>query len=281
MIRASAPDCNNVAVPPLARWPGGVVQRVAVSGGELVVETLGAGPPLLLLHGWTLDRRMWLPQLSLADHFTLVGIDRRGFGQSTAPPDLASEPDDVLCVADALSLDRFHLVGMSQSGRVALAVADRAADRLLSLTLQGTALDGVAGDDEQVPIAAMTAAARSGDLPGMRCMVEDHHLMQPVNSAGAALAAAMLADYDGRDLLAQGQVLPAFADTIVGAPFQVTAIVGSEDTSRRRANACALTAAGAVMVALPRAGHLCNIDSPDAFNAAILRHHAALPRLSA
>ncbi len=224
---------------------------------------------------------MWLPQLPLARHFTLVGVDRRGFGQSTAPPDLVSEPDDVLHIADALNLDRFHLVGMSQSGRVALAVATRVADRLLSLTLQGTALDGVPGDDEQVPIAAMTAASRSGDLSGMRNMVEDHHLMQPVNPAGTVLAAAMLADYDGRDLLVQGQGLPAYADTIVGASFPVTAIVGSEDTPRRRVNAQALAQAGAKMILLPGAGHLCNIDGPDAFNAAILTHHSALPRLSA
>lgn len=266
---------------PLARWPGGRVHQIAVPGGVLVVEIRGAGPPLLLLHGWTLDRRMWLPQLPLARHFTLVGVDRRGFGESTAPPDLASEPDDVLRIADALGFDRFHLVGMSQSGRVAIAVAATAAERLLSLNLQGTALDGVPGDDEQMPIAAMTAAARSLDLPGMRAMVQDHHLMQPVNPVGTMLAAAMLADYEGRDLLAHGKGLPAFADMIVGAPFPVAAIVGSEDTPRRRANAQALASAGATMVALPGAGHLCNIDRPAAFNAAILAHHAALPRLSA
>jgi pimeloyl-ACP methyl ester carboxylesterase len=278
---AASPGRNNPPEPPVPRWPGGAVEHVVVLGGVLVVETQGAGPPLLLLHGWTLDRRMWLPQLPLAHHFTLVGVDRRGFGQSTALPNLAGEPDDVLRIADVLGLDRFHLVGMSQSGRVALAVADRAADRLLSLTLQGAALDGVSGEDEQMPIAAMTAAARSGDLPGMRSLVEDHHLMQPVNPAGDMLAAAMLADYDGRDLLAQGQVLPAFAEAIAGATFPVTAIVGSEDTPRRRANANALAAAGATLIVLPQAGHLCNIDSPDAFNAAILSRHAALPRLSA
>jgi pimeloyl-ACP methyl ester carboxylesterase len=67
---------------------------------------------------------------------------------------------------------------------------------------------------------------------------------------------------------------------IAGAPFPVAAIVGSEDTPRRHANAQALAAAGATMVLLPGAGHLCNIDRPDAFNA-ILAQHAALPRLSA
>lgn len=251
---------------------------VAVPGGELAVERIGAGPPLLMLHGWTLDRRMWLPQLPLARDFTLVGIDRRGFGQSTADPGLASEPDDVLRVADALGLGRFHLLGMSQGGRVALALMARARDRLLSLTLQGTALDGVAGDDEEVPIAAMAAAARRGDLPAMRALWRDHPLMRLTTRAGAGLVAAMLADYDARDLLAPGEGLPAAVDLAVGAACPVTAIVGLGDSDQRLANARALAGAGAAMVGLPGAGHLCNIDRPDAFNTAIRESVGAAPR---
>ena len=51
-----------------------------------------AGTALVLLHGWALDRRAWQPQFGeLASRFRLVAIDRRGFGRSTAPPDLATE----------------------------------------------------------------------------------------------------------------------------------------------------------------------------------------------
>ena len=56
----------------------------------------------------------------LADRFRLVAIDRRGFGRSTAPPDLNREVADLVAVRDALGLDRMVLVGMSQGGRVAL-----------------------------------------------------------------------------------------------------------------------------------------------------------------
>lgn len=258
-----------------ARWPGGAVAMIQVAGGELAVEQLGAGPPLLMLHGWTLDRRMWLPQLALARHFTLVGIDRRGFGQSTAPADLAAEPDDLLRIADALGLPRFHLIGMSQGGRVALAMAARAPGRLLSLVLQGTALDAVAGEDENVPITAMAAAARQGDLAAMRMLVRDHVLMQATTPCGSRLVADMLADYDARDLLAPARSLPVFAGFLADAPFPVTAITGDADTVRRRANGRALARAGAMAVELPGCGHLCNLDNPALFNATL---HAGLCR---
>lgn len=254
---------------PPARWPGGRVAMLPVSGGELAVETRGRGPALIMLHGWTLDRRMWLPQLPLAGNFTLIGIDRRGFGQSTAGADLAAEPGDVIAVADALGLGRFHLLGMSQGGRVALAVAARAPERLLSLALQGTALDGVPSHSEDVPMAAMIAAAGRNDLPAVRRLVQGHRLMQVHNPDGHRLAAQMLADYDARDLLAPESTLAAFAACIIGASFPVTAIVGSQDTAQRLANAQALANAGATLTNLLAAGHLCNIDSPDQFNAAI------------
>jgi 3-oxoadipate enol-lactonase len=248
---------------------------LAVASGALAIEQLGAGPPVLLLHGWTLDRRMWRPQLPLAADHSLIGIDRRGFGQSTAAADLAAEPDDVLRVADALGLARFHLVAMSQGGRVGLALARRAPGRLLSLTLQGTALDGVAAADETVPIAAMAAAAQRHDLGAVRALVKGHPLMRVASLSGSALAAEMLANYTARDLLSPGRPLPAFAAAITGLDIPVAAIVGTDDTPQRRANAQALAAAGAALIEFPAAGHLCNIDSADAFNAAL---HAQFAR---
>jgi pimeloyl-ACP methyl ester carboxylesterase len=258
-----------MALSPPARWPGGRVLNVAVAGGEIIVETLGAGPPLLMLHGWTLDRRMWRPQLPLAEVFTLVGIDRRGFGQSTAPADLAAEPDDVLRVADALGFSRFHLLGMSQGGRVALALAARAPDRLMSLALQGTALDGVAGDDENLPTEAMAAAARRGDVAAVRALVRGHRLMRVKTPAGIRLVAEMLNNYEGCDLRAPGQGLPVVADFVIDVTFPVMTIVGARDTAQRLSNAQALVDAGAERVILQGVGHLCNMENLDEFNAAV------------
>ncbi|MEY2884016.1 MAG: hypothetical protein RL490_1740 [Pseudomonadota bacterium] len=251
-------------ITPAPRWPGGRVRTVAVPGGMLPVETLGQGPPLILLHGWTLDRRMWVPQAALADRIMLVGIDRRGFGQASAPAELAREPDDVLRVAEALGLDRFHLLGMSQGGRVALALAARAPERLLSLILAAPALDGVAAAaDEGVPLAAMAAAAGAGDRAALLALWRDHPLARSRDPA----VAAILADYDGRDLVGDATTLLAHAANIAGLP--TTVITGADDTPRRHAHAAALVAAGARGVVLAGAGHLANMDAPREFDAAV------------
>ncbi|MDP4605462.1 MAG: alpha/beta hydrolase, partial [Erythrobacter sp.] len=103
---------------------------VAVDGGTLSVALAGdqalTGLPVILLHGWTLDHRMWAPQVAgLGRAFTLVMPDRRGCGRSTAPPDGAREAQDVIAIADALGFARFAVVGLSQGAVVALDLARR------------------------------------------------------------------------------------------------------------------------------------------------------------
>jgi pimeloyl-ACP methyl ester carboxylesterase len=182
----------------------------------------------------------------------------------------------VLRVADALGLERFHLLGMSQGGKLALHVAARWGDRVASLVLQGSALDGVEAADEAVPVAAMTAAARRGDLAGLRALWAGHPLLRLTGAAGTETLAAMLADYDGRDLLAgRGQLYgDAALLARVGAP--VLAVVGAEDTPQRRAIVAALGAQGAETRVMAAAGHLASLDQPASFNALLsdwwLRH---------
>jgi 3-oxoadipate enol-lactonase len=56
---------------------------LAVDGGSLHYQDLGTGPAVVLIHGFSLDMRMWDPQLSdLAASFRVVRYDCRGFGAS-------------------------------------------------------------------------------------------------------------------------------------------------------------------------------------------------------
>src|SRR5689334_16875427 len=118
--------------------------------GELAVEVAGRGNPVILVHGWGVDRRMWAHQAAaFRRQFTTITYDRRGCGQSTAPADHALELEDIDAILDELKLKATGIVGMSQGGRVAMRYALTRPARVTGLVLQGAPLD-----DAPAPLAA-------------------------------------------------------------------------------------------------------------------------------
>jgi haloacetate dehalogenase len=101
--------------------------RVPTSGAEINVKTAGQGPPLLLLHGYPQTHVMWhkiAPKL--AERFTVVLTDLRGYGDSAKPPSdddhapyskRAMAQDQVEVMA-ALGFERFSAVGHDRGARV-------------------------------------------------------------------------------------------------------------------------------------------------------------------
>jgi pimeloyl-ACP methyl ester carboxylesterase len=115
---------------------------VGANGLRLFYADAGAGPPLLLLMGHGLDHGFWAKQIPVyGEHFRCLALDNRGIGHSQVPPAGYSVEDmatDTLEVMDALGLDRAHLSGFSMGGSIALAMALRAPERVLSLSLHST-----------------------------------------------------------------------------------------------------------------------------------------------
>lgn len=134
--------------------------------GLLAAHRCGSGPLLLLLHGWSFDRRMWFRQIDLlATRFTVVALDRRGSGATSCPANLAAELEDIDALTDQLGERRFHLAGMSQGGRVALRYAWTRPERLGSLALLAAPLDGWSGDidmGDRIPIERYRAMLDMG-----------------------------------------------------------------------------------------------------------------------
>lgn len=109
-------------------FPGFEQKRVAGAGAEINLRIGGKGPPLLLLHGYPQTHAMWhLVAPRLAEHFTVVCADLRGYGDSSKPatvPDHASyskraTAGDMAAVMTRLGFDRFRLAGHDRGGRVA------------------------------------------------------------------------------------------------------------------------------------------------------------------
>ncbi|KPQ27277.1 MAG: pimeloyl-[acyl-carrier protein] methyl ester esterase BioH [Porphyrobacter sp. HL-46] len=240
-----------------------------MAGGKVLFALAGEGPPLILLHGWTLDHRMWQPQVAaLAKDFLLVMPDRRGCGGSTAPPDLGQEAADVITIADFLGFDRFGLLGLSQGAVVALDVARKFSSRLAGLVVSGAPLPCLVTRDETIDLDRYRAMAAAGDMASMRAEWARHQLMRTHTPEARALAMAILEDYHGRDLQFASEPPGLPREVLEHLPVPVLALAGEHDTPWRRECAAALAdcAPRGRHNLIARAGHLANCDNPKDFN---------------
>lgn len=266
--------CATTMTPPDARL-GGETFWLDVGDGHVAVEQIGSGPAVVLLHGWTLDRRMWTLQArAFAGRFRLIALDRRGFGQSTAPADRTRETADLDRLADRLGLVRFHLVGMSQAGATAIAFAQRHRERVASLVLQGISLAGIpdhSSASDSIPLAEYADMVRTERLDEMKRHWAGHALMAGLTSEAAEIGAAMLADYDGRDLLTGPAGPSARLESVAALTVPLLAITGDADTAWRRTvtQVLARTAPLGHARFVRGAGHLCNMSHAPAYNTAV------------
>jgi pimeloyl-ACP methyl ester carboxylesterase len=106
-------------------------------GTRLHVAVAGAGPPLVLVHGWPQHWWAWRRMLpELARGRRVLCPDLRGLGWSDAPPGVYAKEDwaaDLLALLDALDLARVDLAGHDWGGLVVLLAALRAPERVRSV----------------------------------------------------------------------------------------------------------------------------------------------------
>ncbi|MGD1867830.1 MAG: alpha/beta fold hydrolase [Phormidesmis sp.] len=108
-------------------FPNFTTQKITANGITLHTRIGGSGPPLLLLHGYPQTHVMWHKVApSLAQHFTLICPDLRGYGDSDCPP---SDPQhltyskrttaqDLVSLMTHLGFDTFMAAGHDRGGRV-------------------------------------------------------------------------------------------------------------------------------------------------------------------
>jgi haloacetate dehalogenase len=125
-------------------FEGFVSDRLAVNGTSIHVVRGGSGPPLLLLHGYPQTHVTWhVVAPALAERFTVVCTDLRGYGDSGAPSSDASHgpyskramAQDQLAVMRQLGFERFAVVGHDRGARVARRLAIDHPDSISRLAL--------------------------------------------------------------------------------------------------------------------------------------------------
>ncbi len=119
-------------------------QRIAVGPIEIAIAVAGSGPPVLLLHGFPQNKAVWARVAPLlAQQFTVVCADLRGYGNSSKPqclPDRSNYSframaEDQLEVMRHLGFERFHIVGHDRGGRTGHRMALDHPDAVVTLTV--------------------------------------------------------------------------------------------------------------------------------------------------
>jgi haloacetate dehalogenase len=133
------------AAPAPLSIPGFTAERIATSGGVTINAVKGGnGPPLLLLHGAPLTLYTWRDVApGLAEHFTVVASDLRGYGDSDKPQGLPDHSNyskramaqDQVDVMKHFGFDRFAVVGQDRGGRVTHRMALDHADKVTKAVL--------------------------------------------------------------------------------------------------------------------------------------------------
>jgi 3-oxoadipate enol-lactonase len=259
--------CASVSAPPTHA----ANRFVDVDGARLRFRDEGRGPAVLLVHGWTLDLEMWDPLVSaLRDVFRLIRLDRRGHGLSRGTPAPERDSEDLAALCRHLGLTRVALLGMSQGVRAVLRFAARTPEQVQALILDGPPpLDSEA--DSEVPLDEYAALVRTRGIEAFRQEWARHALMQlrTRNPEARVLVAAMIARYPGDDLRhPASRAEPAAGVHLESLTIPALVLSGEYDLAGRKRAARQLAArlSDAEFAQIPGAGHLPNLDSPDAYS---------------
>lgn len=140
--------------------PGFSDLAVEVNGQTITCSRGGAGPPVLLLHGFPQTRAMWHAIAPvLARDYTVIAADLRGYGASSKPEGVENYSfremaADQHALMHALGFERFHLVGHDRGARTAHRLALDAPDAVRSLTLMDIVPTHLLLDDLTMQVAA-------------------------------------------------------------------------------------------------------------------------------
>ena len=268
----------------------------SVVAGDLTVAYLDAGPagalPILCLHGAVQTKRAWDGQFAgLAGSYRLLAPDLRGHGETlgdTTDMTVESLAEDGFRFLDALGIERAVVCGVSLGGMIALEMAARRPQRVAAMVLADTplalSLHGPAR-------AALEWLGPQRILPAAFALLGQHRTAR-WGIAGAkrifgekwVRADAERHFIEGFSSMPAEAVVAAYAAIVAADPAAIRAldmacliVIGSHETQLVIDHAGEIARRiGRAEIVTVEAGHVSNLDAPEAFNAAVAAFLAEL-----
>jgi len=266
---------------------GGFTGYAEVEGGRLYYEVTGRGPAVALVHGFTLDHRMWDPQLeAFSRRFKVIRYDMRGFGRSSLPEPGGAfmHARDLKALLDSLSVERAHVVGLSKGGHVATDFTALYPEAAASLVAVDSSLVGFRFSEEFSGfLETLPEVARRMGVEAAKRKFMGHRLFASAlgNPAATKLLKKIIADYSGWHWLNDAPERVPEPPTVerlasIGTPTLV--VVGEHDLPdlHKIADVLSRGIPGARKLVLDGVGHMCSMEDPARFNSEVLSFLAGL-----
>lgn len=254
--------------------------KTKVNGVKIAYDIHGIGVPVVLLHAFPLNRTMWEPQIEeLSKDFQLITPDLRGFGESEG----TNEPylmelfaEDVYGLINYLGLEQVVLGGLSMGGYIAFAFYRNYPEKVQALILADTRAEADTEEGKKNRKALANQVIGEGTkviaeqlapkLLGKTTRENNRALLEKIkdiirSNSMAAIANASLGMAlrpDSNPILEKIQC-PTLI--LVGEEDELTPVALAENMKQKIQDA--------ELVVIPKAGHLSNIEQPQAFNRAV------------
>lgn len=261
--------------------------NIQVGDISIGYDERGSGIPLLLIHGYPLNRKLWEPQLSsLSDIARVLTPDLRGHGDSEPGPvtsqfhqafSMEMMADDCANFLSALGVSRPAVIGgLSMGGYIALAFARKYPQRLAGLILAATRAGADSAEGKANRDKAVALARESGPVAIAEAMLPK--MMSPKTYQSNPELVAVVFDMMKTtsvsgivgDLLGM-KVRPDSTAFLPEIRKPTLLLYGADDQIIPQAEMESMATAipDAQLIVIPDSGHLLNMEQPDDFNQSI------------
>ncbi len=249
-----------------------------INGLHIAYERAGEGPPLVLLHGFIIDGRVWRTQMQdLSRDFDCIAWDAPGCGQSLDPGEnfsMTKYADCLTGLLESAGVSSAHVVGQSWGGTLAMELYRRHQPRVSSLILVDTYAGWTGSLGKEAAAQRLARCLRESEMPA------DKWIPQWVpdafsNGAPRALLdeyALIMSDFHPVGFRAMSRnVAPDFRQVLPLIDVPTLLIWGDDDKRSPLSVAHQFREAipGANLVVIPNAGHMSNMEQPEQFNAEV------------
>jgi pimeloyl-ACP methyl ester carboxylesterase len=257
--------------------------KIQINSLALAYTDRGMGLPVIFLHAFLLNRHMWDGEIQalLGDQrYRLIALDWRGFGESeissSATKPVISAMDmlasDVAGLMDALGIQQAVLCGLSMGGYAAFTFARNYPQRLRGLILADTrpGADTPEAIDNREKIAQLAESKGQGAIADLQLprLISDYTRQHHPEVETRVRQFIDFATPPGIAAASRGMAVRADSSALLATiSYPTLVIVGENDalTPPEVAREYAARIPGARFAVIPHAGHLSNLEQPQAF----------------